>query len=88
MKDLRELGAAVAVRRKDHHLTQAELAHQSGVTRELIARFESGRVTELGARRLLAVTGGAWHGVDSYRDWNLWFLNSSKVVLNGKPSGV
>jgi HTH-type transcriptional regulator / antitoxin HipB len=55
MRDLRELGAAVAARRKDRHLTQAELAHQSGVTRELIARFEGGRVTEFGARKLLAV---------------------------------
>jgi HTH-type transcriptional regulator / antitoxin HipB len=55
MKDLRELGAAVASRRKDSHLTQAELARQSGVTRELVTRFEGGRVTEFGARKLLAV---------------------------------
>jgi transcriptional regulator with XRE-family HTH domain len=55
MKDLQELGAAVALRRKDRHLTQAELARQAGVTRELIARFEGGRVTEFGARKLLAV---------------------------------
>ncbi len=55
MKDLRELGAAIAARRKDRHLTQAELARQSGVTRELVVRFEGGRVTEFGARKLLAV---------------------------------
>jgi HTH-type transcriptional regulator / antitoxin HipB len=55
MKDLRELGTAVAARRKGRHLTQAELAYQSGVTRELVARFEGGRVTEFGARKLLAV---------------------------------
>jgi HTH-type transcriptional regulator/antitoxin HipB len=55
MKDLRELGAAVAARRKDSHLTQAELARQSGVTRELVTRFEGGRVTEFGTRKLLAV---------------------------------
>jgi predicted XRE-type DNA-binding protein len=55
MKELRELGAAVAARWKDRHLTQAELAHQSGVTWELVARFEGGRVTEFGARKLLAV---------------------------------
>lgn len=55
MKDLRELGAAVATRRKDRHLTQAELARQSGVTRELVARFEGGRVAEFGTRKLLAV---------------------------------
>ena len=55
MKDLRELGAMVATRRKDRQLTQAELARQSGVTRELVARFEGGRVAEFGARKLLAV---------------------------------
>jgi HTH-type transcriptional regulator / antitoxin HipB len=55
MKDLRELGAVIAARRKERHLTQAELAHQSGITRELVARFEGGRLTEFGARKLLAV---------------------------------
>jgi transcriptional regulator with XRE-family HTH domain len=55
MKSLLELGEAVAVRRKERHLTQAELARQAGVTRELVARFEGGRVTEFGARKLLAV---------------------------------
>jgi len=55
MKDLRELGEMVATRRKDRQLTQAELARQSGVTRELVARFEGGRVAEFGARKLLAV---------------------------------
>jgi transcriptional regulator with XRE-family HTH domain len=55
MKDLEELGAAVAARRKDHHLTQAKLAHQSGITRELVARFEGGRVAEFGTRKLLSV---------------------------------
>jgi HTH-type transcriptional regulator / antitoxin HipB len=55
MRSLQELGAAIATRRKDHHLTQAELARQSGVTRELVARFEGGRVAEFGARKLLAV---------------------------------
>jgi transcriptional regulator with XRE-family HTH domain len=55
MKSLLELGEAVAVRRKERHLTQAELARQAGVTRELVARFEGGRVTEFGARKLLAI---------------------------------
>lgn len=55
MKSLLELGEAVAVRRKERHLTQAELARHAGVTRELVARFEGGRVTEFGARKLMAV---------------------------------
>jgi HTH-type transcriptional regulator/antitoxin HipB len=52
---LQELGAAVAARRKDRHLTQAELARQAGVTRELVVRFEGGLVAEFGTRKLLAV---------------------------------
>jgi HTH-type transcriptional regulator/antitoxin HipB len=55
MKTLQELGAAVAAKRKDRHLTQEEVARQSGLTRELVSRFERGRVAELGARKLLSV---------------------------------
>ncbi len=55
MRTLQELGEAVAARRKARHLTQGEVARQSGLTRELVARFERGRVAELGARKLLAV---------------------------------
>jgi len=57
MRNLRKLAAAVAARPKDRDLTRAELAHRSGVMRELVARFESGRVTEFGARKLLTVQG-------------------------------
>ena len=55
MKTLRELGGAVAARRKARHLTQAELARRTGLTRELITRLERGQVTEFGSRKLLAV---------------------------------
>jgi len=55
MRDLRELGEAVAARRKARHLTQGELAHQTGVSRESLARFERGLLTEFGSRKLLAV---------------------------------
>jgi transcriptional regulator with XRE-family HTH domain len=55
MRSLLELGDAVAVRRKNQHLTQAELATKAGLTRELVARLERGRVAEFGARKLLAV---------------------------------
>jgi HTH-type transcriptional regulator / antitoxin HipB len=55
MKTLQELGEAVAAKRKARHLTQEEVARQSGLTRELVARFERGRVAELGARKLLSV---------------------------------
>ncbi len=55
MRTLQELGEAVAVTRKNRRLTQAELADRAGLTRELIARFERGNVTEFGSRKLLAV---------------------------------
>jgi HTH-type transcriptional regulator / antitoxin HipB len=55
MRSLQELGESIEARRKECHLTQAELARQAGVTRELVARFEGGRVAEFGARKLLAV---------------------------------
>jgi HTH-type transcriptional regulator/antitoxin HipB len=55
MKTLQELGKAVAARRKERHLTQAELARRTGLTRELVTRFEGGQVTEFGSRKLLAV---------------------------------
>lgn len=55
MRTLQELGEAVAGRRKNRHLTQAELASRAGLTRELVARFERGNVTEFGSRKLLAV---------------------------------
>ncbi len=55
MKSLSQLGEEVAARRKERHLTQVELGCQAGITRELVARFEGGRVTEFGARKLLAV---------------------------------
>ena len=55
MRTLQELGQAVAVRRKQRRLTQAELARRAGLSRELVTRFERGQVTDLGSRKLLAV---------------------------------
>jgi HTH-type transcriptional regulator / antitoxin HipB len=55
MKTLQEIGEAVATRRKERHLTQAELARRAGLTRELITRLERGQVTEFGSRKLLSV---------------------------------
>jgi HTH-type transcriptional regulator / antitoxin HipB len=55
MKSLQELGNAVATRRKDRDLTQAELARQTGLSRELVTRLERGQLAEFGARKLLAL---------------------------------
>src|ERR1700722_15932088 len=55
MKTLQELGAAVAARRQALHLRQKAVAYQAGVTPESLSRFERGRASEFGSRKLLAV---------------------------------
>jgi predicted XRE-type DNA-binding protein len=55
MQSLKELGEAVAVRRKVLRLSQSYVATHCGLTRETIVRFERGQLTEFGSRKLLAV---------------------------------
>ena len=55
MNTLPELGAAVATRRQALGLKQGTVATQAGITQESLSRFERGRLSELGARKLLAV---------------------------------
>ena len=55
MQTLQELGEAVATRRKRLGLKQADVADQAGVTAESLSRFERGRSSEFGSRKLLAV---------------------------------
>ncbi|HAL22608.1 MAG TPA: transcriptional regulator [Stenotrophomonas sp.] len=55
MQTLAELGLAVANRRRALRMTQAEVAAQAGVSSDTLSRFELGRVSEFGSRKLLAV---------------------------------
>ena len=55
MKTLQELGTAVAARRQALRLRQKAVAYQAGVTPESLSRFERGRASEFGSRKLLAV---------------------------------
>lgn len=55
MKSFIELGLAVSVRRRELGLKQAEVAKKAGIAQESLSRFERGRTTDLGARKLLAV---------------------------------
>jgi transcriptional regulator with XRE-family HTH domain len=55
MKTLQELGMAVAARREALGLRQHTVAQQAGITPESLSRFERGRSTELGSRKLLAL---------------------------------
>ncbi|WP_048441362.1 helix-turn-helix domain-containing protein [Caenimonas sp. SL110] len=55
MQTIRELGEAVAARRKLLHLKQGDVAARAGITAESLSRFERGRAAEFGSRKLLAV---------------------------------
>jgi len=55
MKSLTELGTAVAVKRRGLGLKQTDVARKAGITPESLSRFERGHMTDLGARKLLAV---------------------------------
>jgi transcriptional regulator with XRE-family HTH domain len=55
MKSLSELGQAVATHRKNLGLAQGYVAAKAGLSAESLSRFERGRTTELGSRKLLAV---------------------------------
>ena len=55
MTTLQELGQAVAQLRKERGLTQAVVANQAGITKDLLSRFERGALAEMGSRKLLAV---------------------------------
>jgi HTH-type transcriptional regulator / antitoxin HipB len=55
MQSIQELGRAVADRRKSLNYRQSVVAKQAGITPETLSRFERGRTSEFGARKLLAV---------------------------------
>jgi len=55
MQTVLELGEAVAVRRRSLRLTQRDVAAQTGVPHEVLSRFERGKLSEFGSRKLLAV---------------------------------
>lgn len=55
MKTLQELGEAVAARRRALGLKAQTVAAQAGLTPESLSRFERGRISELGSRKLLAL---------------------------------
>ena len=55
MIDFNDLPAQIAQHRKARGLTQVQLATKAGVSRDLIASFECGRLTDLSAKRLLRI---------------------------------
>lgn len=55
METVLELGEAVARRRRELGLKQAEVATNAGVAAAALSRFERGKLPEFGSRKLLAV---------------------------------
>lgn len=55
MQTVRELGAAVAAKRRLLGLKQGDVARRAGISQEALSRFEHGKVAEFGSRKLLAV---------------------------------
>jgi transcriptional regulator with XRE-family HTH domain len=55
MNTLQQLGEAVASRRRALGLKAQTVALQAGLTPESLSRFERGRSSELGSRKLLAL---------------------------------
>jgi transcriptional regulator with XRE-family HTH domain len=55
MIDLDDIAKAIAIHRKRDRLTQHQLAVQARVSRDLIAKLETGRLPELGIKKLLRI---------------------------------
>lgn len=72
MKTLPDLGRAVAQLRKEHLLTQKQLATLAGMGQSTLARFETGGVAEFGSRKLLRLLEVLGHEM-SYMPMNRGF---------------
>jgi len=55
MKTLKQLGEAIALRRRELGLRQHNVALQAGLSPESLSRFERGHAAEFGSRKLLSV---------------------------------
>ena len=55
MSDLGEIAARIRVQRRALGLTQHELANRAKVSRALIAELETGRLPELGFKKLVRI---------------------------------
>lgn len=55
MIDLDDIAKTITIHRKRDRLTQHQLATQARVSRDLIAKLETGRLPELGIKKLLRI---------------------------------
>jgi transcriptional regulator with XRE-family HTH domain len=75
MIDFNDLPNLIAKQRKSLALTQVQLATKASVSRDLIASFESGRLADLSAKRLLRIL----HALDL--DLRITTLNKGRPTL-------
>lgn len=55
--DITDLGALIRAARKERNWTQEQLAQQAGVSRYTIMQLESGRISDLGIRKVMSIMG-------------------------------
>jgi transcriptional regulator with XRE-family HTH domain len=55
MANLGEIGATIREHRKGRRLTQQQLARAAGVSRALLTDLETGRLSELGVKKLIRI---------------------------------
>ncbi|MBJ9900979.1 helix-turn-helix domain-containing protein [Burkholderia cenocepacia] len=83
MRTLLEIGQAVATRRRALGLKQLDVAKAAGVTAESLSRFERGRTTEFGSRKLLAVLAAVGMELD-FVESNAW---NGALLRGGSTEG-
>ena len=91
MQTLQELGDAVATRRKQLGLKQADVAARAGITPESLSRLERGRSAEFGSRKLLtvlAVLGTELAVVAQGQSGNLDALRRERALSPGREGQV
>lgn len=54
---LEQIGSDIRRQRQARNLIQAQLARRAGITRTTLNQLENGTITDLGARKLLAILG-------------------------------
>ncbi len=75
MTDLQDIAITISQHRKMLGLTQQQLAEKAGVSRPLIANLETGRLPELGTKKLLRIL----HALDL--DLRITTLNKGRPTL-------
>jgi len=88
MKNLDELGRAVAALRKQHGMTQRELAGCAGVGTSTLARFETAGVAEFGTSKLLRLLEALGHELMFTPGKTTFTLDDALAQRQGEVAGA